>query len=54
MVGIHDDSASFIDCFFPLVWTGVNQDSAGSHLMQLLPFLGRRRDGGGGGCPTAF
>lgn len=31
---------------FSLVWTGMNQDWAGSQMMQLLPFL-ERRDGWG-------
>lgn len=34
---------------FSLVWTEVNQDWAGSQLMQLLPFL-ERRDGWGVSC----
>ena len=44
---VHDDFAPFVDSVFPLIRRGVNQDPAGSQLMQLLPFLERRRDGWG-------
>lgn len=42
VVGVQDDSVSFVDCFPPLVWTGVNQDWAGAQLIQLqTAFFGK-------------